>query len=353
MNDHLKVAIHPEKEQENTERDYSKYNPLMQEYFKLKDENPDSIILYRIGEFLEAMGDDAEIVSQALGLQLTRRRISSEEDIKMCGFPASRLETNLNMLLDRGHKVGISNIDENHSRKFYLMESDRAHEPIQSQPVGRIDYLNASGEVENSIEYTNPTMLERDIKEESTFDVKMAVYLYRDADGNTMPHDFIDRLPNPLQRFEIIDQPLPQSEYDILMNRASELIRGYIEKEFGVEDVPDLPDDLSSINVGYTTTEDEQHEITANVNLVDYRIETWVDDTLVRTEQYDSLQDIVENGLDGMEFSDLIYVSDEELAPFYEPDDDVAEVVHTPYSSPPGSFIDHYYVVDDLRSSTA
>lgn len=351
MNDHLKVAIHPEKEQESTERDYSKYNPLMQEYFKLKDENPDSIILYRIGEFLEAMGDDAEIVSQALGLQLTRRMISSDEDIKMCGFPASRLETNLNMLLDRGHKVGISNIDENHSRKFYLMESDRAHEPIQSQPVGRIDYLNASGEVENSIEYTNPTMLERDIKEESTFDVKMAVYLYRDADGNTMPHDFIDRLPNPLQRFEIIDQPLPQSEYDILMNRASELIRGYIEKEFGVEDVPDLPDDLSSINVGYTTTEDEQHEITANLNLVDYRIETWVDDTLVRTEQYDSLQDIVENGLDGMEFSDLIYVSDEELAPFYEPDDDVAEVVHTPYSSPPGSFIDHYYVVDDLRAA--
>ena len=176
MNDHLKVAIHPEKEQESTERDYSRYNPLMQEYFKLKDENPDSIILYRIGEFLEAMGDDAEIVSQALGLQLTRRMISSDEDIKMCGFPASRLETNLNMLLDRGHKVGISNIDENHSRKFYLMESDRAHEPIQSQPVGRIDYLTASGEVENSIEYTNPTMLERDIKEESTFDVKMAVY---------------------------------------------------------------------------------------------------------------------------------------------------------------------------------
>lgn len=63
------------------------------------------------------------------------------------------------------------------------------------------------------------------------------------------------------------------------------------------------------------------------------------------------MQDIVENGLDGMEFSDLIYVSDEELAPFYEPDDDVAEVVHTPYSSPPGSFIDHYYVVDDLRAA--
>lgn len=325
MNDHLKVAVQPEKEQENAQRDYSKYNPLMQEYFRLKDEHPDTIILYRIGEFLEAMGDDAELVSQALGLQLTRRMISSDEDIKMCGFPASRLETNLNMLLDRGHKVGISNIDENHSRKFYLMESDRAHEPIQSHPVGRIDYINANGEIENSIEYTNPTMLEKDIKEESTFGVKMAVYLYMDTDGNTMPHDFIDRRPNPLQHFEIIDQPQPQSEYDFLLKRATEILSEYSIREFGTDDF-ELPDDLSEINVAYTTTEDEKHELTANVNLVDFRIETKIDDTVVRTEQYDSLQDIVENGLDGMEFDDLIYVSDEELTPFYEEHDELDDV---------------------------
>ena len=325
MNDHLKVAVQPEKEQETSQRDYSKYNPLMQEYFRLKDEHPDTIILYRVGEFLEAMGDDAELVSQALGLQLTRRMISSDEDIKMCGFPASKLETNLNMLLDRGHKVGISNIDENHSRKFYLMESDRAHEPIQSHPVGRIDYINANGEIENSIEYTNPTMLEKDIKEESTFDVKMAVYLYMDTDGNTMPHDFIDRLPNPLQHFEIIDQPQPQSEYDFLLKRATEILSEYSIREFGTDDF-ELPDDLSEINVAYTTTEDEKHELTANVNLVDFRIETKIDDTVVRTEQYDSLQDIVENGLVGMEFDDLIYVSDEELTPFYEEHDELDDV---------------------------
>ena len=325
INDHLKVAVQPEKEQETSQRDYSKYNPLMQEYFRLKDEHPDTIILYRIGEFLEAMGDDAELVSQALGLQLTRRMISSDEDIKMCGFPASRLETNLNMLLDRGHKVGISNIDENHSRKFYLMESDRAHEPIQSHPVGRIDYINANGKIENSIEYTNPTMLEKDIKEESTFGVKMAVYLYMDTDGNTMPHDFIDRLPNPLQHFEIIDQPQPQSEYDFLLKRATEILSEYSIREFGTDDF-ELPDDLSEINVAYTTTEDEKHELTANVNLVDFRIETKIDDTVVRTEQYDSLQDIVENGLVGMEFDDLIYVSDEELTPFYEEHDELDDV---------------------------
>ena len=116
-------------------------------------------------------------------------------------------------------------------------------------------------------------MLEKDIKEESTFGVKMAVYLYMDTDGNTMPHDFIDRLPNPLQHFEIIDQPQPQSEYNFLLKRATEILSEYSIREFGTDDF-ELPDDLSEINVAYTTTEDEKHELTANVNLVDFRIET-------------------------------------------------------------------------------
>lgn len=351
MNDHLRVAIQPEKEVDSTERDYSKYTPVMQEYFKLRDENPDSIILFQIGAFYEAMGDDSHTVSQALGLNITTRMIADDEGIELCGFPSSRLETNMNMLLDRGHRVGISAIEENGSRKFVTLLPNRDREPVQSEPVGRIEYLNADGTVENSIEYTNATMLERDIKAESADNVSMAVYLYKDSDGNVMPHDFIDSLPHPLQRFEIVDKPEPQSEYDILMSKAQELIAYYMDAEFGENEEYELPDDLSEINLAYTTTEDEQHEITADLNLVDFRIQTKVDGQVVRTEQYSSLQDIVENGLEGMLFDDLVYVSDEELAPFYEPDEEVAEVVHTPYSNPPISFIDHYYVVDDLRAA--
>ena len=122
-------------------------------------------------------------------------------------------------------------------------------------------------------------------------------------------------------------EPRPErpSEYKVLLDRARQLIGEYNEREFGTDDF-ELPDDLSEINVAYTTTEDEKHELTANVNLVDFRIETKIDNTVVRTEQYDSLQDIVENGLDGMEFDDLIYVSDEELAPFYEEHDELDDV---------------------------
>ena len=356
MNDHLKVARQPEKEQESTQRDYSKYSPVMQEYLKLKDDNPDAVILFQIGAFFEAMGEqDAQIVSQALGLSITRRMIAAEEDIMMVGFPSSRLETNTDMLLDRGHKVGISAIEDNGSRKFVMMVPNREREPVQSEPVGRIEYLNPDGTVQNSIEYTNAEMLERDIKAESADNIQMSVYLYQNADGDVMPHGFIDDLPHPLQHFEIVGQPAPQSEYDILMGKALELVSTYMDAEFGEDEDYAFPDDLSEINLAYTTTDDELHEITSNLDLIHFRIETKVDDKIVRTEQYSSLQEIVENGLEGLLFDDLVYVSDEELAPFYEPDEDVAEVVHTPYSSPPieagKAFIDHYYVVDDLRAA--
>lgn len=316
MNDHLKVAVQPEKEKQITQRDYSRYSPVMQEYFKIKDEHPDTIILFQIGDFYEAMGDDAVTVSQALSLHNTTRRITNTERIDMCGFPSHRLETYTDMLLDRCYNIGISSPNDRNSRNFILLASDRAHAPIQSEPIGRIDYLDANGEVENSIEYTNSTSLERDIKEENTFDVRMAVYLYKDSDGNTIPHDFIDRLPNPLQHFEIVNKPLPQSEYDVLLDEAKRLIDEFVKNKYD-SDSADYSD-LSEINIGYTNTEDEKHEIEAVVNLVDFRIETRVDGQVVHTDQYDSLADIVENGLNGLDFSALVYVSDEQLAPFYQ-----------------------------------
>ena len=145
MNDHLKVAVQPEKEKQITKRDYSRYSPVMQEYFKIKDEHPDTIILFQIGDFYEAMGDDAITVSQALSLHNTTRRITDTERIDMCGFPSHRLETYTDMLLDRGYNIGISSPNERESRDFILMTSDRAHVPIQSEPIGGIDNSDLIG----------------------------------------------------------------------------------------------------------------------------------------------------------------------------------------------------------------
>lgn len=117
----------------------------MQEYFKIKDEHPDTIILFQIGDFYEAMGDDAVTVSQALSLHNTTRRITDTERIDMCGFPSHRLETYTDMLLDLGYNIGISSPNERESRDFILMTSDRAHAPIQSEPIGGIDNSDLIG----------------------------------------------------------------------------------------------------------------------------------------------------------------------------------------------------------------
>lgn len=145
MNDHLKVAVQPEKEKQITQRDYSRYSPVMQEYFKIKDEHPDTIILFQIGDFYEAMGDDAITVSQALSLHNTTRRITDIERIDMCGFPSNRLETYTDMLLDRGYNIDILSPNDRESRDFILMASDRSHAPIQSEPIGRIDNSDLIG----------------------------------------------------------------------------------------------------------------------------------------------------------------------------------------------------------------
>ncbi|MDR4076370.1 MAG: DEAD/DEAH box helicase family protein [Ruminococcus sp.] len=117
----------------------------MQEYFKIKDEHPDTIILFQIGDFYEAMGDDAVTVSQALSLHNTTRRITDTERIDMCGFPSHRLETYTDMLLDLGYNIGISSPNERESRDFILMTSDRAHATIQSEPIGGIDNSDLIG----------------------------------------------------------------------------------------------------------------------------------------------------------------------------------------------------------------
>lgn len=72
--------------------------------------------------------------------------------------------------------------------------------------------------------------------------------------------------------------------------------------------------DLTNVGIAYTTTEDDRHEIQARVNLVDFRIETLADGKVVRSEQYASIEELTEKGLQALSFDDLVYLSEEELA---------------------------------------
>ena len=207
MNNHLRVEIRPV--QEEAKETTNKL--LYQDYAEIKEKNPDIILLYQVGDFFEAMNDDAVTVSQALDLTLTSRKIDDNEKIPMCGFPQHRLETYINMLNDRGFDVSVSSL-ENGERKTVSVISQNKEDPVESKPVGKIDYLNSDGTVRESIEYTSEYRFVNDIKEENFFDEPMSVYVYSDKDGNSISTDFIKNLANDLKGFEVIPSPYLEEE---------------------------------------------------------------------------------------------------------------------------------------------
>lgn len=84
-----------------------KYTPMMQHYLKMKEENPDAILFYRLGDFYEMFFDDAKLVSQELDLVLTGRSAGVEEKVPMCGVPFRAANSYISRLVKKGYKVAI------------------------------------------------------------------------------------------------------------------------------------------------------------------------------------------------------------------------------------------------------
>ena len=335
-----------------------------QAYLKTKADNPSSLLLYQVGDFFEAYADDAEVVGTALELTQTTRANGHNTRVPMVGFPQHRLETYLTMLTDRGYDVEVNALEDG-ERITRTVVSTTKEAPIESKPIGRIDYLGTDGKVGESIEYTSPYQFEKDIKEENYYGVPMSIVLYKDKDGSTIPHGFIAQLDPPPKGFEIIDSPYLTERFAVIetengyavwdetrsaiyvdeegvseefasewqandylkqlqgippierteasLDTAKHLIDDFCREEYQREDGADYTD-LTNVGIAYTTTEDDKHKIQARVNLVDFRIETLADGKVVRSVQYASLEELTEKGLQALSFDDLVYLSEEELA---------------------------------------
>jgi DNA mismatch repair protein MutS len=84
-----------------------KHTPMMQQYLKLKAENPDILLFYRMGDFYELFYDDAKRASQLLDISLTKRGSSAGEPIPMAGVPFHAVEGYLAKLVQLGESVAI------------------------------------------------------------------------------------------------------------------------------------------------------------------------------------------------------------------------------------------------------
>mgnify|MGYP000949738496 CR=1 FL=1 len=126
---------------------------------------------------------------------------------------------------------------------------------------------------------------------------------YVDADGVT--EEFTSEWQAEAYRLELQGQA-----EQALLERAKGLISDFCRSEYGSE--VDFGDP-AKIGVAYTTVTDDEIPIQVNIDLVNYRLERYLDDEHLETRQYGSLQELITNELENLDFSDLIHVSDEDV----------------------------------------
>lgn len=81
--------------------------PLLKQYFAVKAQHPEAVLLYRVGDFYETYSDDAVLVSKVLGLVQTKRSNGDKEAVPMAGFPHHAIEQYLTRLIRAGYKVAV------------------------------------------------------------------------------------------------------------------------------------------------------------------------------------------------------------------------------------------------------
>ena len=81
--------------------------PMMKQFFTVKAQHPEALLLFRCGDFYETYGDDALTASKVLGIVLTKRSNAAPDSIPMAGFPHHSLETYLPRLVRAGYKVAV------------------------------------------------------------------------------------------------------------------------------------------------------------------------------------------------------------------------------------------------------
>ena len=150
---------------------------------------------------------------------------------------------------------------------------------------------------------------------------------YVDADGVT--EEFTSEWQAEAYRLELQGQA-----EQALMERAKGLISDFCRSEYGSE--ADFSDP-AKVGVAYTTVTDDEIPIQVNIDLVNYRLERYLDDEHLETRQYGSLQELIANELENLDFSDLIHVSDEDVEQhrWHEPEEAVAEAPGTAPSPQP------------------
>ncbi len=100
------------------------YTPMIQHYLSVKEQYPDALVFYRIGDFYELFFEDAKTASRELDLVLTGKNAGAPERVPMCGVPHHAVESYIARLVQRGYKVVIVKQMQDPKEAVGLVERD-------------------------------------------------------------------------------------------------------------------------------------------------------------------------------------------------------------------------------------
>ncbi len=229
--------------------------------------------------------DDDRVMLYDFDMPLFNKELSKEE------FDRKVKENPLNNHLIVKEFIPINNEKDLATRITMFMENYDLYEYN--------DHLEASETDENVIKKIDELLVDQE-------SAKGIIEYFESIDGEDLEYEeFVeyDSILNELHHL----QPTQRN----LLEEAKTLIDEYCNEEFDSEDGADYSD-LSNIGVAYTET-DEGYPIQVIVDLNQFKIETKVMGVITHLEQYSSLEELVDRGLPNLDFSELTYISEEDM----------------------------------------
>lgn len=295
--------------------------PAVEAPEKAEPEDKGSVSLCKVGDFYEMYGKNAEIGAEVLGL-----RMLSKNGSPMVGFPDHVKDEYSAKLREAGYTVLIE-------QAFELNPPKREAEKLQTlqQVVDKFFGTDCeSAETEGGT--WKLAIADADKVGELFYGGEPVCGIYNRGDKMEIePYrelsTFLKLLQtamlehNPDKPVEIMDF---QRTFETPLDKAKSLINDFCEAEY--RQGADF-DDLHNVGLAFTTLTDDELPIQVTADLVDFKITYEFDGEVYNTEQYDNIEDMIENGLTGLDFSDLVSVPDDVIDRHKSKDEQTVELM--------------------------
>ena len=288
---------------------------------KTEPEDKGPVSLRKVGDFYEMYGKNAEVGAEVLGL-----RMLSKNGQPMVGFPDHVKDEYSAKLREAGYTVLIE-------QAFELNPPKREAEKLQTLQQVVDKFFGTDCESAETERGTWKLAIADGEKVGELFyggDPVCGIYNRGDK-MEIEPYRELTTFPallrtamiehNPDKPVEIMDF---QRTFETPLDKAKWLINDFCEAEYREE--ADFSD-LHSVGLAFTTLTDDELPIQVTADLVDFKITHEFDGEVFDTEQFDSIEDMIENGLTDLDFSDLVSVPDEVIERHTGKDEQTVELM--------------------------